>query len=491
MSKKRKDEKIVISFLGGSRDDVTGSVVQICIPSKDGHINILCDLGMIQGSMSPEIEYSSNKKVIENIDVENIDYVFISHSHSDHTSLLPIMGSDKFNGKIFMDYQTSVITKDLLKDSVYLHDLLIKNLQSKGKRSKHLYDEIMMYKCFDKFEVVDKHKKIYVNENLSFELYESGHCLGSQIKFYITLPYSKQVKTIVYTGDLSSKYNKKYKPYNEDIEIIPKANCYIFEGTYGNNDGRNFNKKTVNKEVAELKKCLTKYLKEGKRIFFPCFSFARTEEILDLLYNMFNEEEWFKTMNIPVYVDGKLTNKIVERYSQILYGEKLERWNKVREWSSIRYNKEYKGTLNIISNRQCGIYLSSSGFIQPKTRSCEYVKDFLGSEKAVICFVGYYGNENSIGGQIYNVEKGKPIKIDGSTIIKSCNVIQFKSFSSHIQKDEILKYWGQINADKIIIHHASKDAKDNLLKEGKKYLMNIGKTTNISCVDKNNYQFVL
>lgn len=491
MSKRRnKDNDIIVSFIGGSRDDVCGSAVLLNYPTKEGRSNILCDLGMIQGSMSPEVEYSVNKKMLENIPLDYIDAVFLSHGHIDHSGGLPICGKDLFKGKIIMDKQTFPIVKDLLKDSVYLHDLLIKGLLAKGKKSKHLYTEVELHNAINKMEIADRHVKCELNEYVSYEFYESGHCLGSQIKLYFKMP-NNSIKTIVYTGDLSSNYNKKYKPYSNNMEVIPKASAYIFEGTYGQTSDRNFSKKVADDEVKQLKKKLTKALQEGKRIFFPCFSFMRTQELLDLLETFFSKEEWFHKLQIPIYVDGKLTNKICDRFTEVLEEEKLERWLEVKNWSHIRYNKEYKGTLSIISARQPGIYISSSGFVQPKTRSCEYIKNFIGSEKSLICFIGYYGNEDSIGGQLVNTPIGSPVKIDGSTIIKSCDIIQFKSFSSHIQQDEIFKYWGQITTDRIIVHHANSESKEDLKNLGKEYLMSIDKTTKISITGRYNSQFIL
>lgn len=389
-----------------------------------------------------------------------------------------------------MDYETSVIAKDLNKDSVYLHDCLVKNLQSKGKKCKHVFLETEMYKAFDKIEVAEKHVKYKLNDYVSYEFYESGHCLGSQIKLYITLP-NKQVKTIVYTGDLSSSYNAKYKPYNELMEIIPKANCYIFESTYGNSTDRNFTKKIVEQEIKDLKNKITNALQNGKRIFIPSFSFARTEEVLTLLYNMFKDEAWFDKMQIPIWVDGKLTNKIIERYSELMRDDKAELWGNVRNWSHIKYNKEFKGTEKLITKRDLGIYISSSGFIQAKTRSCEYVKSFLGSEKAMILFVGYSGATNSPAWNIINTPIGKPVTLDGTTLIKSCEVYQFRGFSSHIQGDEIINYFKQITADIILLHHGCTEAKDELIERGTEELMKIGKTTRISKTDKYHSTFVL
>lgn len=63
MGKRRNENNIIISFINGSRDDVCGSSVIVNYPTKDNkRKNLLLDLGMMQGSMSAEIEYSSNKK---------------------------------------------------------------------------------------------------------------------------------------------------------------------------------------------------------------------------------------------------------------------------------------------------------------------------------------------------------------------------------------------------------------------------------------------
>lgn len=82
MSKKRNRENdIVVSFVGGSKTDVTGSSVLISYPTSEERKCICLEAGMIQGSMSPEIEYSVNKKLVENIPVGGISAVFLMHSH--------------------------------------------------------------------------------------------------------------------------------------------------------------------------------------------------------------------------------------------------------------------------------------------------------------------------------------------------------------------------------------------------------------------------
>lgn len=83
MSKRRsKDNDIVVSFVGGSRDNITGSSVLISYPIGNGEHKCIClECGMIQGLNKPEIEYSENKKMVENIPVEDVSAVFLLHSH--------------------------------------------------------------------------------------------------------------------------------------------------------------------------------------------------------------------------------------------------------------------------------------------------------------------------------------------------------------------------------------------------------------------------
>lgn len=371
---------------------------------------------------------------------------------------------------------------------MYLHDCLIKYLQSKGKKPKHLYKDVDMYNMFTKMVEVETHKVYKLDDYCSYEFYNSGHVVGgTQIKLTFKLPNGR-IKSLVYTSDLGSIHNYEYKPFIDKMDIIPKASTYIFEGTYSNAE-RGFDKKIADEERKQLKKILTSKLKNGGRIFFPSFSFGRTQELQVLLKSFFQDEDWFH--EIPIYIDGRLTNAICNTYSKILEDEYLDEWEETKNWSNFKYNKEYKGTLEILSKRQCGIYISSSGFIQNKTRSCDYVKHFMPREKDTIIFVGFYGGDGSIGHQLINSNVGEVIKIDGESIKKYCDVLSFKSWSSHIQFDEILHYWGEVNAERILIHHSTDEGKLNLQEEGKKYLSKRDKTTKIVGVGKYASQFVL
>ncbi len=195
--KKNRDNDVVVSFVGGSRDNITGSCILVSYPtSNEEHKCIALESGMIQGLSKPEHEYADNKKMVENIPVKDISTVFLGHSHIDHTGNLPIFNDNNgFQGMIVSSEETMCITQDLLKDSVYLHDCLIRYLKGIGKRPRPLYTSVDMYNMFDKMRYADTHKIHKIDDWLSYQLFNSGHVLGgNQIKFYFKLPNST-VKT--------------------------------------------------------------------------------------------------------------------------------------------------------------------------------------------------------------------------------------------------------------------------------------------------------
>lgn len=80
--KKGKENDIILSCVGGSRDGITGSSWLISYPISNSERKLIAlECGMIQGNAKPEYEYSDNKKMLENIPVEDVSAVFIMHSH--------------------------------------------------------------------------------------------------------------------------------------------------------------------------------------------------------------------------------------------------------------------------------------------------------------------------------------------------------------------------------------------------------------------------
>lgn len=87
MSGKRrnKDNDIVVSFLGTSKQQVTGSMVTISYPKNDGSKGlVVLECGLCQGEPTIEKSYSTNKRMLEGIGkevVQSAEYVLLGHAH--------------------------------------------------------------------------------------------------------------------------------------------------------------------------------------------------------------------------------------------------------------------------------------------------------------------------------------------------------------------------------------------------------------------------
>lgn len=484
--KKKKSNKIIIDFIGNEREDVTGSCVKIEYPKgNEEYGNILIELGLTQTSSTFDKDISANRKMLDRIPrdmVSNIEFVLLSHSHIDHVGNLSYLNSDNgFNGKIIGTKQTIEIAKELIEDTVNIHIKNLEKLKSLGKKTRPLYSKHNMYEMFDHMSSVDSYEKIKLNEFVTIEFINAGHCIGSSIiKLWIKKP-NNSVFHVVYTGDLGSEYNKLVHPLADKRENICKCHLLISESTYSNKD-RSFTKKEVQREFKDFKETIKQSIIEGKRILLPVFSFNKTQEFIILLYQWLKDESWFG--DTPIIIDGLLMHKISDVFKRELPLENRKIFLDALNWNNIKINKTYDGTIALLSQRTTGIYLASSGFCQ-NGRVVTYLKQFLGSSKDVILFTGYAGGDSSIAYRMTN-ENQKTITIEKETIMKRCNIKQYHCFSSHIQYDELLSMFKTTHvSDKILIHHCSSKDKENFVKEARGY-----SNKKIEAVTNKNNQFI-
>ena len=99
---------MLLEFLGAAHE-VTGSCHFLQCQDK----RILVDCGMEQG---PDLYVNQEIPV----NASNIDYVFVTHAHIDHSGLLPLLYSHGFRGQIFATTATSELCNIMLKDSAHI-----------------------------------------------------------------------------------------------------------------------------------------------------------------------------------------------------------------------------------------------------------------------------------------------------------------------------------------------------------------------------------
>ena len=112
-----------LTFIGADHE-VTGSCHYLNAAGK----NILVDYGMEQGG-----------NVYENAELpipfSDVDYIFITHAHIDHTGLLPLIYAKGFKGQIFATQATCDLCNIMLKDSAHIQEMEAEWKNRKARRA--------------------------------------------------------------------------------------------------------------------------------------------------------------------------------------------------------------------------------------------------------------------------------------------------------------------------------------------------------------------
>jgi len=468
---KRKG-KISVNFIGEASDDVTGSCVLIETDNK----KILLECGLYQDNTILE-SYKINSRKFD-FKAKEIDYLFLNHAHADHTCLTPKLIKNGFEGKIILTHITAKLIKFLLPDSANIIGKDARYLSKKsGKIVEPLYGEEDVENTFDlmyEYECGEIHK---LDEEISFRFLHNSHIIGAtQLELFIKDENSRVTK-ILYTSDLGSM--KLKKSFVEDTEFCTKANLVITESTYGNAK-KNVTKKDREKDIEKIRTVVEQVCIENKgRILIPSFSLDRSQYMLKVLYDLFGKDDKF---NIPIIIDSPLTNKITNVYKEVLDGENKKLIEDITSWKNVKFITETDESKACVVDKKPKIVISSSGMLT-SGRSVNYLRDFLPNSKDMVIFIGF-SSQNTLASKIKNNKEQRTITIDKVKYPNICGVIDLRSFSSHIQKNELIDYMKNINTEKIVLVHGNKSAKLELKKDLEEELDKMCSTTKVICCHK-------
>ena len=493
MSKTRKKE-IVLTCLGSSIQQVTGSCWSIEFPRYNGETGlIVIECGLNQDGFTTLEQYNANERMLNGIGkevVENCEYLLIGHSHVDHVGNLSYFNDDNgFKGRIISSEKCIEISKPLIKNSINIHEANIKELREKGKKKRPLYTKPQMYQMFDHMEYIEQSKEIELDDQVSVIFHKNNHVVGANSISIFIKDLNKRKHHIYYTSDLGCQCTQELHPFVDKLEYPTKCDVMITEATYSDSQ-RGFTHKKAIKEREELKSLMVEGLKksEDSQLLIPTFSFSRTQEFLVWLYDNFKNDKFFD--NIPIILDGVLVDEINKVYSRILESEDKKKFEDVMRWHNIKVNTSLEGTRAILSKRCRRIIISSSGFLSGG-RVTNYLPSIVESSKDRIILLGYAGSEDSLAGVLIDTEQGKPVNMFNRTILKNCDIYQMKTWSSHMQFDELLKLFNEVNTPRILVHHCDNENKEEFCNKANEYLRDRNKTTRVIGVNKGCFEFKL
>lgn len=470
MSKKKKD-KLKVSFIGKNAYDVTGSSVLIEL----NDYNILLEYGLHQGN-SVSREYKLNVQKPKGLSIKKINYIFLNHMHVDHIGNIPFLYKHGCEATLIAPKGSRQILEALLYDCSHImlkdSELLTKQL---CRNVDPIYAENDVETALAHLIEYDVEEKQVVNDNITFCYQPSGHIINSySLELWIT--QNSNTKKIVYTSDLGNISVPQF--YTNEFKPITKANMVIGEATYAKKEKKITNKDRK-KDLEKIQSVVQQFCIDGRgKVLFPTFSLHRTQTMMTVLYQLFKDKKDFKT---KIIIASPLANKICDIFLNELSGEQKELFKEVISWENIIRVREFEDLQFYLDSDEPMIFLASAGFCQAGYSKAICAK-LLPSVKNCIVVCGYAMPDTLI----YKIKNGtnKYLSIDGVAYRNRCNCVRLKSFSSHMNHDDLLKYYSDFQTEKICIVHSEMDEKIIFCKELQEELAKKNKTSKVICVNK-------
>jgi metallo-beta-lactamase family protein len=467
----KSKSKIQINFIGESANDVTGSCVHIQTPHKQ----ILLECGLYQSCGSTLENYKINNKHFE-FKPKEIDYVFVMHNHADHLCLMPKLYKQGCKAQVLAPCGTKPIAEILLRDSANIMNTDALELSNKFKRDyAPIYTESDVDKCLSRYTEYPIGEMIQLDEYIKFRFLPSGHILNSaQLELWVT--EGNVIKKIGYTSDLGNIHIKKY--YTNTFEPIKKCDILIGETTYARED-RIANQKMRQKDLEKLETVIRQTCVENNaRVLIPVFANDRCQNILTYIYDIFGDDENF---NIPILIDSPMSIRVCRAYADLLEGEDAIKWKKVLAWKNIRFVEDYMDSRGWRESGQPVVVLASSGMMV-RGRSTGWAHSMLPRTNDRIVFCGFAAHDSLA--SIIKEGKQKTITVSGHRVRNKCQVTDLHSFSSHMQRDSLLKVYGATECEKIVLIHGEMNGKIEFAKDLQKEVSKNNNTGKVVVANK-------
>lgn len=451
-----------ITFLGATKE-VTGSnfLVEACGKK------FLVDCGLHQGSMKEEL---LNDKPFD-YDVNDIDFMLLTHAHIDHSGRIPKLYKDGFRGKIYATKATCDLCEIMLPDSGHIQET---ETQYKNKKRMRGGNKVMLEPLYTAKDAIDcmelfvpeKYDTLVdVTDGIVVRFNDAGHMLGSSIIEVFVNEDGKQEK-IVFTGDIGNND----LPLLSQPTMIESADYLVMESTYGDRlHVRNEDKGKMFLDV------VAETINKGGTVVIPSFAVGRTQEIIyeiNKIKEKFKDDKEFQKnyetlMNVNVYVDSPLAVSATEVFAKNmnLFKEEIQEEMKSGdmpfEFPGLNFTRTVEDSKALNESNEPCIIISASGMCDVG-RIKHHLKHNIWNPTSTILFVGYQA-PGTLGRKIVDGEK--TVKILGDEFSVNARIEYIEGFSGHADQEGLMNFVGSFTSKapkNIFIVHGEVKAQETL-----------------------------
>ncbi len=410
-------------FYGGAKT-VTGANYLL----DSGEIKILVDCGLNQGfKYSEDMNY---EKFAYN--PAEINFVFITHSHTDHVGRLPKLFKEGFRGRVIASRPTIDLAKKALPDNL---NIITEEAKKEGREP--IFGPKDLEGVLDLAEGFDYEAPIDLDGGIKAVLHDAGHILGSSI---VEIQFPNQIQNskfkiqnfgkIYFTGDLGNPPTPLLQP-----PYFPKdADYAVVESAYGS---RIHEDRSTRKMI--LENVIKETLSKGGTLMIPSFAMERTQELLYELNQLVNHNQ---IPRVPIFVDSPLATKLTEVYKKYHnYFNKtahhiIESGDDIFNFPGLTFTRTADESKAINNVKGPKIIIAGSG-MSTGGRILHHEMRYLSDPNSAILFVGYQV-VGSLGRRILDGEK--EVKIFGEKILVNCQIRAIGGYSAHADQSMLLKW---------------------------------------------------
>ncbi len=436
-----------LQFIGATHE-VTGSCTLLELEGR----YYLIDCGMEQG-----------KDIFQNMTLPvpagEIEGVFLTHAHVDHSGMLPKLVRDGFRGKIYSTDVTAELCKVMLQDSAHIQE---SEAQWQSKRAKRagkpavepVYDTKDAQKTISAFVPCEYGKILNISDSLKVRFTDIGHLLGSAA-IELWLKEGPVEKKLVCSGDVGNLNQRIIK----DPQPVDRADYLMIESTYGNR----LHAQERGDVVAELAEYIQTALDQGGNLIIPSFAVGRTQEMLYAIREIKQKGLVSGHPDFPVYVDSPLaveaTNIFMDCnpvcFDEEAYALISQGINPIA-FDGLKMSITSQDSKAINSDTTPKVILSASGMCEAG-RVRHHLKHNLWKSSTVVVFVGYQ-SEGSLGRKL--LDGHKEVSLFGERISVRAKIRSLHGVSGHADQSGLLRWLSQFEEKpgQVFVNHGDDDA---------------------------------
>jgi metallo-beta-lactamase family protein len=415
----------------GAAGTVTGSMHLL----ETGGKRILIDCGLNQGRRKESDAKNRNLPFAGS----SIDEVVLSHAHIDHSGNLPSLVKSGFSGPIYTTPATIDLCKWMLLDTAHIQEkdaeFLNKRLEMRKRSGQGNGVVVPLYTTPDAehtlplFKPVPYHVPQLLAPNVNFVSYDAGHILGSS-SIVIHDHSGETPIRLAFSGDVG----RPNLPIIRDPEPMPPADYLIMESTYG---GRLH--KHVTHVTDKLADIVNRTARRGGRIIVPAFAVGRTQQLVLLLHELFNEK---RIPTIPIFVDSPLAINVtdVHRGHPECFDEETRRYLTDGQdpfgFQRLTYIREASESKKLNDLHGPFVVISASGMAE-QGRILHHLRNNIEDPRNTVLITGFQAAD-TLGRKL--IEKWAEVRIFGEPVRVRADIASLDELSGHADQSELLQW---------------------------------------------------